>query len=99
MSENYNINSIQKTNSQAKRKNHHKYIFSKNNVVNHDNVTELNDSKGISHNNEINQKNHCMNSIKNVLLNKLKNRGKDKESQEYSFMIDNSKKFKKKILI
>ena len=90
-------NNIQRTISQTKRKNHHKYIFSKNNVVNHDNISELNDSKGTTHNNETNQKNFYTNSIKNVLLNKLKNKGKDIERQEYSFMIDNSKKFKKNI--
>ncbi len=97
MSENYNINSIQKTNSQAKRKNHHKYIFSKYNILNHENGTEVNDIKGSNHFNEYNQKSHLTNSLNNSILVKFKNKLKEKEKQEISYMIEYSKKFKKNI--
>ena len=94
---NYFNNNLQRNITQAKRKNYHKLIISKNSNGNRENATEISDTKGSNQNNEINNKYFFTNSIKNSLLKKIKNKIKDKEKQEYSYMIDNTKKFKRNI--
>ena len=86
---------IEKIEHHPQRKNYHKYIFSKHNILNHENSIESIETKLATNTKEYNTKNYLTNSNNNSILNKLKN--KIKEKQEFSYMIIESKKYKKTI--
>ena len=88
-----NNNNIEKPNNQIQRKNNHKYIFSKHNILKHENSIGSIETKLNTNTKENNTKNYLTNSNNNAILNKLKN--KIKEKQELSYMIIESKKYKK----
>ena len=90
-----NNNNTEKIEHQPQRKNNHKYIFSKHNILNHENSIESIETKLATNTKEYNTKNYLTNSSNNTVLTKLKN--KIKEKQELSYMIIDSKKFKKNI--
>ena len=86
---------IEKIEHHPQRKNYHKYIFSKHNILNHENSIESIETKLATNTKECNTKNYLTNSNNNSILNKLKN--KIKEKQELSYMIIESKKYKKNV--
>ena len=88
-----NNNNIEKPNNQIQRKNNHKYIFSKHNILKHENSIGSIETKLNTNTKENNTKNYLTNSNNNSIINKLKN--KIKEKQELSYMIIESKKYKK----
>ena len=94
MNQNYS-NNIEKANNQAQKNNCHKYMFSKNNILNHETSLESVETKLATNTKENNTRNYLTNSNNNSILTKLRN--KIKEKQELSYMIVESKKYKKKI--
>ena len=86
-------NNTHKPLQKIKHKNQHKYIFSKHNILNHDNSIESAETKLATNAKESNSKNFLTNST----FAKLKNKNKIKQKQEHSYMIVDSKKYKKNI--
>ena len=94
MSDNNNIDSnFQRSNCSSQQKRHHKYIFSKYNILNHENTLENVETKKSGHFIDKNHKDLLTNSNNNnsVLL-KIRNKLKEKKKQETSSCIEDNKK-------
>ena len=84
-----------KPSQKMKQKNQHKYIFSKYNILNHDNSIESAETKLATNAKEYNSKNYLTNYNNTSTLTKFKNKNKINQKQEHSYMIVESKKYKK----
>ena len=94
MSENNNNNNNQKTTFPNQQKRRHKYVFSKQNILNHENTAETNEIKQTNHNNEHYHKSHLTNLNNNSILTKLRNKIKERERHEISYLIGDTKRSK-----
>ena len=94
MSDNNNIDSnFQRSNCSSQQKRHHKYIFSKYNILNHENTLENVETKKSSHYNDKNHKDLLTNNNNNnSILIKIRNKLKEKKKQETSSYIEDNKK-------
>ena len=94
MSDNNNIdNNFQRSNCSSQQKRHHKYIFSKYNILNHENTAENVETKKSIHYNDKNHKDLLTNNNNNnSILLKIRNKLKEKKKQETSSFIEDNKK-------
>ena len=94
MSDNNNIDSnFQRSNCSSQQKRHHKYIFSKYNILNHENTLENVETKKSNHYNDKNHKDLLTNNNNNnSILIKIRNKLKEKKKQETSSYIEDNKK-------
>ena len=94
MSDNNNIDSnFQRSNCSSQQKRHHKYIFSKYNILNHENTLENVETKKSSHFIDKNHKDLLTNNNNNnSILIKIRNKLKEKKKQETSSYIEDNKK-------
>ena len=94
MSDNTNIDSnFQRSNCSSQQKRHHKYIFSKYNILNHENTLENVETKKSSHFIDKNHKDLLTNNNNNnSILIKIRNKLKEKKKQETSSYIEDNKK-------
>jgi len=94
MSDNNNIdNNFQRSNCSFQQKRHHKYIFSKYNILNHESTGESIETKKSTHYNDNNHKDHLTNSNNNnSILIKIRNKLKEKKKQETSSYIEDNKR-------
>ena len=93
MSDNNIDSNFQRSNCSSQQKRHHKYIFSKYNILNHENTLENVETKKSSHYNDKNHKDLLTNNNNNnSILIKIRNKLKEKKKQETSSYIEDNKK-------